>query len=145
MLQALVVLGYAWWALALAPAALVWITVGVAGGCLFFSGVVLLGAAVQFWTLGQTSELQNMLTYGGSATLSYPVSVYARWFRRAITFGVPLAFVNYFPALAILGRTEAAGWPAWMPGLSPLVCAFVLWCGRRVFASGLHRYESTGS
>lgn len=145
ILQALSVLAYAWWALALSPGPLVWVAVGVAGGTLFFAGVVLLGAAVQFWTLGQSAELQNMLTYGGSAALSYPISVYARWFRRAITFGVPLAFVNYFPALAVLGRTEAAGWPVWLPALSPLVCLIVLLGGRLLFAAGLTRYESTGS
>jgi ABC-2 type transport system permease protein len=117
----------------------------VAGGLAFFTGIVILGAASQFWTLGETAELQNMLTYGGSSALSYPVSIYAAWFRRVLTYGVPLAFVNYFPALAALGRTEAAGWPAWLPALSPFVCAGVLGLALAAFAAGLRRYESTGS
>lgn len=125
--------------------ALAWVAAGVAGGVLFFAGVVILGAASQFWTLGETSELQNMLTYGGSATLTYPVSIYATWFRRVITYGVPLAFVNYFPALAALGRVEAAGWPGFIPWLSPFVCLAVLLLARTVFERGLARYESTGS
>jgi ABC-2 type transport system permease protein len=112
---------------------------------LFFTGIVMLGAASQFWTLGETSELQNMLTYGGSAALVYPVSVYSRWFRRVLTYGVPLAFVNYFPALAALGRTGSEGWPVWLPWLSPLVCAAVLGLGMAAFSRGLRRYESTGT
>ena len=92
ILQGLTALGLACAALGLGPASLAWLALGVAGGVLAFAGIIMFGAAVQFWTLGQTSELQNILTYGGSATLTYPVSVYTTWFRRAITYGVPLAF-----------------------------------------------------
>jgi len=131
--------------LRLDAAAIAWVVAGVVGGVLFFAGVVIFGAATQFWTLGQTAELQNMLTYGGSAALTYPVSIYSRWFRRVLTYGVPLAFVNYFPALAALGRTESAGWPTFVPWLSPVVCLAVLFAARALFARGLVRYESTGS
>jgi ABC-2 type transport system permease protein len=125
--------------------ALAWVALGVLGGMLCFAGIVMAGAAISFWTLGQAQELQNILTYGGAAALTYPVSIYANWFRRVITYAVPLAFVNYFPALAALGRTEAAGWPAFMPWLSPFVCALVLALGFAFFTRGLRRYESTGS
>ena len=86
-----------------------------------------------------------MLTYGGSSALVYPVSIYSKWFRRVVTYAIPLAFVNYFPALAALGRTADAGWPTWLPWLSPLVCGLVLVVGRAAFGFGLSRYESTGS
>jgi ABC-2 type transport system permease protein len=144
-LQALIALSLGAAATGLGPASVAWLALGIFGGVLAFAGIIMLGAAVQFWTLGQTSELQNILTYGGSATLTYPVSVYTTWFRRAITYGVPLAFVNYFPALAALGRTEAAGWPAWVPWLSPLVCSAVLFAGMAAFSLGLRSYESTGN
>ena len=143
--QALLVLVIACFYLGLGPASLAWVALGVAGGMLSFAGIVMAGAAIQFWTLGQASELQNILTYGGTAAMTYPVSIYATWFRRVLTYGVPLAFVNYFPALAALGRTEAAGWPAFVPWLSPFVCALVLVFGLAAFGRGLRRYESTGS
>ncbi len=145
MAQALLVLGIACFSLGLGPASLAWIALGIVGGVFCFAGIVTMGAAIQFWTLGQAQELQNILTYGGAAALTYPVSIYATWFRRVLTYGVPLAFVNYFPALAALGRTEAAGWPTFVPWLSPLVCALVLALGLAAFARGLRRYESTGS
>jgi len=143
--QATTVLAIAAAWLGLGAAALGWVALGVFGGALCFAGIVMFGASVQFWSLGETSELQNILTYGGAAALSYPVSIYTTWFRRALTYGVPLAFVNYFPALAALGRTEAAGWPRALPWLSPLVCAGVLGFGMACFARGVRRYESTGS
>ena len=129
----------------LGPVGLAWILLGLGGGVLFFTGIIMLGAASQFWTLGHTSELQNVLTYGGSAALTYPMSVYTGWFRRVLTYGIPLAFVNYFPAIAALGRTESEGWPSWVPALSPLACLAALVVGRWLFTRGLRRYESTGT
>ncbi|HTO08836.1 MAG TPA: ABC-2 family transporter protein [Myxococcota bacterium] len=143
--QGLVVLVLACAALRLGPESLAWVGLGVLGGIACFAGVVMLGAASAFYTLGEASELQNILTYGGSAALSYPVSIYADWFRRAITWGVPLAFANYFPALAALGRTESAGWPVALPWLSPFACLACMGLGMAAFARGLRRYESTGS
>jgi ABC-2 type transport system permease protein len=145
ILQAVIVLAIAAVHLELDARALGWILFGILGGVLFFSGIVLLGGASQFWTLGETSELQNMLTYGGSAALIYPVSIYSTWFRRAVTYAIPLAFVNYFPALAALGRTQSAGWPEWLPWISPLVCGSMAALGLAVFSLGLRRYESTGT
>jgi ABC-2 type transport system permease protein len=145
ILQGVLVLGLAIVWLELSLTALGWIVFGVAGGIIFFAGIVIGGAATQFWTLGHTAELQNMLTYGGSAALTYPMSVYSRWFRRVLTYAVPLAFVNYFPAVAALGRTHSEGWPEWVPWLSPLFCSAVLLVGLQAFAVGLRRYESTGS
>jgi ABC-2 type transport system permease protein len=145
ILQALLVLVVAAFYLELGLAAWAWVCLGIGGGIAFFAGILLLGAASQFWTLGQTSELQNMLTYGGTAMLTYPISIYSKWLRRIATYGVPLAFVNYFPALAALGRAPAAGVPAWVPALAPFVCSAVLALGLLMFGAGLRRYESTGS
>ena len=143
--QALLVLGVSVAWLRLSPPALAWVSVGVVGGTLLFSGIVMFAAGTQFWTLGQTSELQNMLTYGGAAALSYPISIYDAWFRRILTFGVPLAFVNYYPALAALGRTGQTGLEPFLPWLSPVVCGVVAVAGAAFFHRGLGRYESTGS
>ncbi len=143
--QAAVILAAGSVACKLTFAGVAWAVVGVAGGAALFAGIVMAAAASQFWTLGQTSELQNMLTYGGTAALSYPISIYETWFRRVLTYGVPLAFVNYFPALAALGRTGTAGVPAFVPWLSPLVCAGVALGGASLFRRGLRRYESTGT
>ncbi|MDH5674828.1 MAG: ABC-2 family transporter protein [Myxococcales bacterium] len=145
VLQSLFVLLIGIVGLQLGALSVAWITLGVLGGTTFFVGILMLGAASQFITLGQTSELQNMLTYGGSTTLTYPVSIYQNWFRRVVTYLIPLAFVNYFPALAALGRVEEAGFPTWLPALSPLVCATVMLLGQLAFTAGLRRYESTGS
>ncbi len=51
---------------------------------------------------GVTFELQRgeLLDLIGQ----YPLATYARWYRRVLTFVVPLGCVAYYPALRILGR-----------------------------------------
>jgi ABC-2 type transport system permease protein len=145
VLQSLLVTAIAITYLRLGASAIGWVGLGMLGGCAFFAGVLLLGAASQFWTLGHTAELQNMLTYGGTTLLTYPISIYTPGLRRALIYGVPLAFVNYFPALAALGRLGASGYAAHMPWLSPLACGAVLGLGLWAFRVGVRHYESSGS
>ena len=77
----------------------------VAGGACLFSGIFVLQATMAFWTT-ESLEILNTLTYGGVETAQYPVWIYRPWFRRFFTMVIPLACINYFPALAILGRAD---------------------------------------
>jgi len=38
--------------------------------------------------------------------VQYPLAVYQRWFQRFFIYIIPLACVNYFPVLVILGRDD---------------------------------------
>lgn len=116
----------------------------VAGGVALFAGILVLQATLSFWTV-ESLEVMNVLTYGGVQAAQYPLDIYAAWFRRLLTFVVPLACVAYYPALAILHRPDPLGAPDWLLPFTPamgfvfLALAFAAW--RR----GVARYESTGS
>jgi ABC-2 type transport system permease protein len=116
----------------------------VAGGVALFAGLLVLQATLAFWTV-ESLEIANVLTYGGVQAAQYPLSIYAAWFRDFLTFVVPLACVAYYPVLAILGRSDPLGAPAWVPYVAPaagfvfLGFAFVAW------RFGIARYTSTGS
>jgi ABC-2 type transport system permease protein len=100
--------------------------------------------ALAFWTV-ESLEVANVLTYGGVQAAQYPLNIYAAWFRRLLTFGVPLASVAYYPVLAILNRPDPLGAPAWLLPFTPfagfafLALSFVAW------RAGVARYASTGS
>lgn len=118
-------------------ALVVFAVVGTA--CLFF-GVIVLQATTAFWTI-ESLEVWNAVTYGGVYAGQYPLAIYKRWFQRFLTALVPLACTSYYPALAVLGRSDSPlcflG-PA--AGVAFLVGALGIW--RFV---GLRRYASTGS
>ena len=145
-LQGLVVLVLAthlaaitWDAAAVATA--VW---AVAGGAALFASILVLQATMVFWTV-ESLEIVNVLTYGGVQAAQYPLNIYAAWFRRVLTFGVPLACVAYYPVLAILKRSDPLGAPDWLLPITPLAGFVFLAVSLLAWRAGMARYASTGS
>jgi ABC-2 type transport system permease protein len=116
----------------------------LAGGIALFLGILVLQGTLAFWTV-ESLEIANVLTYGGVQAAQYPLALYANWFRRVLTFVVPLACVAYYPALAILGKADPLGAPAWMGAVSPLAGFVFLAAAFGAWRLGLRRYASTGS
>ncbi|MGW3241501.1 ABC transporter permease [Streptomyces sp. NPDC001070] len=113
-------------------------------GAGIFGAVFVAGAAFQFWA-GDAAEVQNSFTYGGNTLLQYPPSVFAKELVRGVTFVVPLAFVNWLPALRILGRQDPLGLPGWVDFTPPLVAVACCALAGAAWRTGLRSYRSTGS
>jgi ABC-2 type transport system permease protein len=116
----------------------------VAGGVALFVGILVLQATLAFWTV-ESLEVANVLTYGGVQAAQYPLNIYATWFRRIVTFGVPLACVAYYPVLAILKRSDPLGAPDWLLPLTPLAGFAFLALSFAAWRAGMAHYASTGS
>ena len=52
---------------------------------------------------------------------SYPMHIYQEWLVSLFTFIIPMAFINYYPALYLLDKPDPFGLPPFMPFLSPIV------------------------
>lgn len=146
ILQGLIVL-----ALAIANLEIAW-TVGkvlylpvvIAGLVCFFGGLFIVGATITFWTV-ESIEVINIFTYGGDEMMSYPMHIYPDWMRQFFTFIIPGIFMNYYPALYILGKTDPFGMPAFAPWLAPFVGLGVLVASLGFFRFGMAHYQSTGT
>lgn len=146
VMQGLVVLG---WGVAAADVSwtagrVLLVPAMVVAGAAIFAAVFLAGAAFQF-VAGDAAEVQNSFTYGGCTMLQYPPTVFGREMVRGVTFVVPLAFVNWVPALYVLGRPQPFGLPWWTAFLSPLVALAALAPASLAWRAGLRSYRSTGS
>jgi ABC-2 type transport system permease protein len=113
-------------------------------GTLIFAALFVLGAAFQFVST-DGSEAANAFTYGGGTMTQYPLTIFPAEVVKAMTFLVPVAFVNWYPSLYVLGRRDPLGLPAAFEFASPLaallLCALAGWAWR----GGVRRYRSTGS
>ncbi len=76
----------------------------------------------------------------------YPISIYQRGIQVVLTFVIPFAFMNYFPATFLLGKREdglhlnpAVGLLTPLVGCAALAVAYAFW------RAGLNRYQGTGS
>ncbi|MFI8446183.1 ABC transporter permease [Streptomyces erythrochromogenes] len=144
--QGLGLLGWALWSLDVDWTAgkVLLVPVMVLAGAAIFAAVMVAGAAFQF-IAGDAAEVQNSFTYGGCTMLQYPPTIFATELLRAVTFIVPLAFVNWLPALYVLGRPDPLGLPGWAAFLSPLVAFAVFVPASLAWRAGVRSYRSTGS
>ena len=120
------------------------LTAAIASGTVIFTSIWIIGAAVCFWTT-ETVEINNAFTYGGNFLTSYPINIYGVWVRRILAFAIPMAFVNYFPALRLLEKVDPLGFPTWLQVVSPLVALAVALLARGFWAFAVGHYRSTGS
>jgi ABC-2 type transport system permease protein len=126
------------------PARLMLAVAAPVGGALFFSAIFVAGATVAFWWI-ESGELANSLTYGGRELTTYPLTVYGPLFRRVFGYGLGFGFVAYYPALALLGRADPLGRPAWVGWVSPLVAVPAVGVAVLLWRVGIRHYRSTGS
>jgi ABC-2 type transport system permease protein len=128
----------------LTPLKLLILLLGIFSGALIFISILLLGATMCFWTV-QTTELTNILYYGGREMLSYPISIYNQTIQRILLFVVPLAFGTFLPTCYLLDRALPLGLPAWVALLSPPVALVFAGVAVWVWGLGVRHYASTGS
>lgn len=81
----------------------------------------------------------------GSRCSSTRSAVFALDLVRGVTFVLPLAFVNWLPALYVLGRPYPVDLPPWVPFTAPLVAIAACAAAGLVWRAGLRAYRSTGS
>lgn len=146
-----IAIGCAIFALALARVEVAWTAVKllylplvILGMIGFFGGLFVIGATITFWTI-DSIEVMNILTYGGSYTISYPMNIYPDGLRRFFTYVVPAIFLNYFPVLYFLDKPDPLGFPPFAPFLSPLVGAGILTMALAFWRFGIRHYQSTGN
>ena len=144
ILQALVVFAWAAWFVDWTPGrVLVALEMVVAGGVIFVCTFVAF-SCLQFWT-GEASEFANAFTYGGNTLTQYPLTVFPRELVVGLTFVLPLAFVNWYPCLYLLGRDDPFGLPSWLSFVSPVAALALVGVTALCWRAGVRHYASTGS
>ncbi|HEX6516724.1 MAG TPA: ABC transporter permease [Nocardioidaceae bacterium] len=113
-------------------------------GTLIYLGIFTMGAAFQFWTT-DASETANAFTYGGNTLTQMPLTIYPAEAVKALTFVVPLAFVNWYPSLYVLGRSDPFGLPSALQFAGPVAAGVVCTAAALAWRAGVRRYRSTGS
>ena len=142
--QAVIVFGWASTYVDWTPArVLVAVSMIVSGAAVFF-GLFVGFSCIQFWTTDAT-EFANAFTYGGATVMQYPLSIFPREVLVALTFVIPVAFVNWYPALFVLGRDDPFEMPQWLQFASPLAAVVTVALSLLMWRTGVRHYTSTGS
>ncbi len=146
LFQGLIVLFYGFSQLAIiwSPLKILFVFWTIAGSCSLFMGLIMIQATISFWTV-ESLEIMNTMTYGGQEAARYPLPIYKDWFRRFFTYVVPLACINYYPVLFIIGKVDPLGSSIIFQILSPAAGFLFLGVGLIFWSIGIRHYSSTGS
>ncbi|HEX6871617.1 MAG TPA: ABC-2 family transporter protein [Micromonosporaceae bacterium] len=113
-------------------------------GAVFFGAMFVGTATIAFWWI-DSGEFANGFTYGGRDFTTYPVTVYSGVFRGLFGYAMGFGFVAYYPALALLGRSDPLGLPAWVAWCGPVVAVAAVGVAALMWRAGIRHYRSTGS
>jgi ABC-2 type transport system permease protein len=124
---------------------LVFVPLVVFGGALIDLGISLAVATCSFWFV-RVDTLRWVVMSLEQDFTRYPISIYTRGVRIVLTFVLPFAFMNYFPATFFLQKADtglhfnpAVGLLTPAVGLAWLGVAYAFWL------VGLRHYQGTGS
>jgi ABC-2 type transport system permease protein len=115
----------------------------VSGGMIVLA-INLLIACTGFWT-GRSRGTAIIVNQFYSLVQQYPIDIFGTGFRLLVTGLLPVAFMNYYPALVLLDKVDYAS-PGWVLSyMSPLVALLLVGIVSVVWRLGLNRYSSSGS
>jgi ABC-2 type transport system permease protein len=106
--------------------------------------VLILGAALTFYTL-QGSEAVNVVLDGGAYLTGYPMELYGSALRLLFTWLFPFALAVYVPALVLTGRHGPAGLGPGMLWVAPFGAAWMAAIAALAWGRAIRRYVGAGS
>jgi ABC-2 type transport system permease protein len=123
----------------------VFVALVMTGGALIDLGINLAIATASFWFI-RIDTLRWVVMSLEQEFSRYPISVYSRGIQVVLTFVLPFAFMNYFPASYLLHKESGILNLAPQAGLlTPVVGAVWLAVAYTFWRFGLNRYQGTGS
>lgn len=121
------------------PAHWLLLAVTILGGSMIQAALTIIPASFTFWWTKES--LSGLIRWGSREFIRYPISIYPAVVRAVLTFVIPMAFVNYYPALSLLGKAPLFLWPmvTLAVGLTLMIAALAVW------RSGIRHYSSSGT
>lgn len=116
----------------------------IIGASLIQAAILIAFSTMSFYTVGNNSLADYLMWYMYDFA-NYPITIFPRAIQLILTFILPYAFISFYPATALLGKSIPAGYPPILPYLSPAVGLLLFLLSIRLWNWGLKNYKSTGS
>ncbi len=119
----------------------VYFAICVLSGALIQVAINWIGASLCFWTTRSNAAMY--ITERFTVLMQqYPVNIFGRYFQIFVTCFLPVAFINYYPSVVLLGK--AAEVQLWQYG-APVVAFLLLAIAAFIWSKGVKRYAGTGN
>jgi len=118
--------------------------VTVIGGVLIQGAIFLILASISIYFI-KTESVKDLFYYNSRSLAQYPISIYPKLIQNFLTFVVPFAFVNYFPAQYFLRKQDMSlYWTGYMY-LTPVIGIILFLIAYIFWGKSSKRYSSTGN
>lgn len=116
----------------------------IIGGTLIQASIIIVAASSAFWIV-KSGTVVDVSIYAIRNFINYPISIYGKSVQLLLTFAVPYAFVNYYPAAAFFGKEDPLALMSPSPYIALLIGGLLFPLACWVFGRGVLRYNSSGS
>jgi len=123
---------------------LVFLIVTILGAALIQASMYLIIGTLGFWIV-RTNDIFGTFMWSGGSFIRYPVSIYSKFIQALLTFVIPFAFVNYYPAHFLLDKSNENLFLPILQYGTPFVGIVLFLIAYKFWTIGVNRYESTGS
>lgn len=114
----------------------------IIGGIGFYAFTFLLGGALSFRWIHSGRSIGGNIRWLMDLT-QYPINIYPKALQAFLTFVIPAAMLNYYPAIYLLGKEDYIFLP-FLPMISPIIEIGLGIIGLKLFWRGLDYYQSGG-
>ena len=126
------------------PLKVIYYVFTIAGGVLIQGAIFLFLATLNIFLL-ETNMIKEVFYWNTRRFAGYPISIFHKAIQFLMTFVVPFAFVNYFPAQFLLRKEDMVNYPAIFMYITPVV-GLVLYILAYVFWQySIKYYKSSGN
>ena len=123
--------------------ALLYLVLALIGGALVELALRVFFSSLAFRFLSANAFMFLLDTVFSNFT-NYPLKIFGSALEFLLTFGIPLAFMAYFPAVVLLGRTGELQVNPLFAYAAPLVGVVWLYGALHVFHHEMRHYQSSG-
>jgi ABC-2 type transport system permease protein len=114
------------------------------GGMLIQASLLLLGSILSFWTV-KSGNVKFILFFNTRAFSIYPINIYPKAVMYFLTFILPFAFVNFYPAKFILEKDNITAFDNFYAFSSLGVGIIVFLIIYTFWSIGIRNYKSSGN
>jgi ABC-2 type transport system permease protein len=127
------------------PLAVLYLVAAIGGGAMTECSLQLLLSSLTFRMLSTRSLRLDFIDNVMNGFGSYPLRIFPPAIRFSLTFGLPLAFVAYFPATVLLHRTGELYVAPWLAAVAPVAGPLLFTIAYKTWYSQLKHYKSSGT
>ncbi len=126
------------------PVRIIYYILTITGGVLIQGAIFLFLATLNIYLL-ETNAIKEVFYWDIRKFAGCPISIFHKAIQFLMTFVVPFAFVNYFPAQYLLRKDDMASYPAIFMYITPLVGLLMYLLSYAFWRFSIKYYKSSGN